>query len=224
MAKKGLEYLLSPTKRTLDVVGATALSTVLFVPGIGVAAASAIDTWDNPLVVQPRVGGQGEEEFDVYKFRSIAESRNRANPRRTYGTYHPGASRFGRTLRKYGADELPQLINVLNGSMSLVGPRPLLAEDLERNQAAAPTIFDEWYSYFKVVKPGLIGESQLYRRHYQDGVEDSVVAKSMEMDLRYFETATLLGEVALLRTAPAGILRANSGVIDNQQDRPTDDY
>lgn len=216
MAKKGLEYLLSEEKRRVDIVGGTLCAIPLLPLAATTAVASMIDTRTmNPLFIQSRVGGRGEEEsVQVMKFRTIPQSLGDLVARQTFGTFDPRASRTGVWIRQMGLDEVPQLLNVLDGSMSLVGTRPLARADIERNADAAPHIFDEWYEYFKVVKPGLIGPSQVLRHHYRQRTPE-VVAASMEIDLRYFEAATFMGDIRYTLRAPLDVVNANIGVIEN---------
>ena len=93
-------------------------------------------------------------------------------------------------MRKYSLDELPQLVNVLRGDMSLVGPRPPLASEVER--------YDEWAHRRLLVKPGVTGLWQT------EGRSDLSWDDSVRLDLYYVENWSLTGDVILLyRTARA---------------------
>jgi lipopolysaccharide/colanic/teichoic acid biosynthesis glycosyltransferase len=126
-------------KRALDLVAALLLLPLL-APVLGLVALAVWLTLGRPLLfVQPRAGRRGRP-FTLLKFRSMA----------------PGAapdadrlSRFGRALRASGLDELPQLVNVLRGEMSLVGPRPL--------PLAYLPYFSERQAQRLRVRPGLLG-------------------------------------------------------------------
>jgi lipopolysaccharide/colanic/teichoic acid biosynthesis glycosyltransferase len=167
------------------------------------------DAW--PLFAQNRVGRFGEI-FTTLKFRTIPHG---AVALTTRGTFDPRASRWGQILRQSGADEVPQICNVLAGTMSLVGPRPMVMADIEYMQSVAPTIFDDWYGCYLTTKPGLIGPSQIYRHHFRDGVSPEIYRRSAELDLRYFDGASLAQDLGILAGAPLGLLRANIGVVDN---------
>jgi lipopolysaccharide/colanic/teichoic acid biosynthesis glycosyltransferase len=133
-------------KRVLDFVFAL-LFTVLLSPAfICVSVLVALDV-GTPLLFWQRRLGQGGRGFQVYKFRTIQSPFDRL------GESLPEKRRLsaiGHLLRKTGLDELPQLLNVLVGEMSLVGPRPLLPED----QPADPTIR-------LMVRPGITGWAQV---------------------------------------------------------------
>lgn len=194
------------------------LIAALFPLEVGIGAACAIDTrYPNPLLCQPRLGGNQGKGFNAFKFRTINRAIGELAAWKSFGTFDPRASWVGQTIRQSGLDELPQLLNVLKGDMSLVGTRPLSPHDLERNQAASPQLFDEWFPYFQLVKPGWTGESQLYRHRHRH-MTDAVLKKSMELDLRYFNTATLRQDMKLLAITPVATLMANMHIIDNADD------
>lgn len=127
-------------KRTLDLlVAGTACAA--FAPLVaGIAVATWLEDSGSPLFAQSRVGRQ-RNPFTILKLRSMREQR---------------ATRVGRWLRRTGIDELPQFVNVLRGEMSVVGPRPLTQQDIERlGWHGAP---NDWRF---AVNPGITGLSQL---------------------------------------------------------------
>ena len=107
---------------------------LLVVPGVllllplmlFIAAIIKLDSPGPALFRQERVGRHGRS-FEIFKFRTMAADARERGPNITVGT-DSRITRVGRTLRKYKLDELPQLLNVLRGEMSLVGPRPEVAE------------------------------------------------------------------------------------------------
>jgi exopolysaccharide biosynthesis polyprenyl glycosylphosphotransferase len=124
-------------KRAMDIVGsATAL---LLLSPVMIAAALAIKlTSPGPVLFRQKRVGRGGAHFDVFKFRSMrngadAEKEQLLELNETEGLFKiandPRVTRVGRVLRRCSLDELPQLLNVLRGEMSLVGPRPLVPED-----------------------------------------------------------------------------------------------
>jgi lipopolysaccharide/colanic/teichoic acid biosynthesis glycosyltransferase len=133
-------------KRVLDFIFAFLFTVLLSPLFICVSVLVALDV-GTPLVFWQRRLGQGGRGFQVYKFRTMQSPFDRL------GEYLPQKrqlSAIGHLLRKTGLDELPQLLNVLVGDMSLVGPRPLLPED----QPADPTIR-------LMVRPGITGWAQV---------------------------------------------------------------
>ena len=93
-------------------------------------------------------------------------------------------SRFGKFLRKTSIDELPQLINVLNGEMTLVGPRPHPVYEVE--------LYGLWHSYRLNLKPGITGLGQVYGR-FNKSYEDVY-----RLDLQYFKNASFLLDLKIL--------------------------
>lgn len=186
-------------KRVIDVViGAVAI--VVFSP-LMVATALAVRIRDGSPVLfrQTRVGRHGRL-FTIYKFRTMqsdAEARlhELADQNEVQGPAFkmkddPRITRLGRFLRSVSLDELPQLINVLIGDMSLVGPRPALPHEV--------AIYDIWHRRRLSVRPGITGLWQIEartNRHFDDRAE---------LDLRYIDQWTLWKDIAILvRTVPA---------------------
>jgi lipopolysaccharide/colanic/teichoic acid biosynthesis glycosyltransferase len=126
-------------KRTIDLAGA-AFGLLLLAPfGALVACLIKLDTPGPVFFRQPRVGKDGKL-FHMLKFRSMVDGAHKqrealAELNETDGLFKlsedPRVTRVGRLLRRTSLDELPQLINVLRGEMSLVGPRPLIADEDE---------------------------------------------------------------------------------------------
>lgn len=114
-------------KRLIDVTGA-ATAAVLLLPVIACVAVAVAATQGRPVLFRQRRPGRGGRLFTIYKFRTMRPTR----PGEVYYlTDEERITRLGRFLRASSLDELPELWNVLQGDMSLVGPRPLLTEYLE---------------------------------------------------------------------------------------------
>lgn len=114
-------------------------------------------------------------------------------------------------LRQSGLDEWPQMINVLEGKMTLVGLRPLIEEEISDYEAADKKLFDDWYEGYCSVKPGIFGETQFYKHKFIN-VTDGLRIKSMKMDIDYFENASLSGDVSIIAKSPSSILTSNLNV------------
>lgn len=121
-------------KRVLDLVASSLAFVVLACPCAAVAVAIRLDGKGPVFFRQERVG-KGGRVFRVWKFRTMTETR--ISPEGPDFLYRndPRITRVGRFLRNLGLDELPQLLNVLTGEMSLVGPRPTLAYQVEHYDA-----------------------------------------------------------------------------------------
>jgi lipopolysaccharide/colanic/teichoic acid biosynthesis glycosyltransferase len=129
-----------PGKRAFDLMVGGAACLLLAPVAVGVAVAVCLEDGQHPLFAQSRVG-QGRRPFTVLKFRSMHEHR---------------VTRAGQWLRSTGIDELPQFVNVCRGEMSVVGPRPLTAHDVERLGWN-----DKGHDWRFAAKPGITGLSQL---------------------------------------------------------------
>jgi lipopolysaccharide/colanic/teichoic acid biosynthesis glycosyltransferase len=139
-------------KRSLDV--AAAASGLLLLSPIMLAAAALVALEDGrPVLYRQRRVGRSGRQFELLKFRSMRVNDVPVEVLGQPGDAHPLLLRSGRVLRRLKVDELPQLLNVLRGEMSLVGPRPTIPEQVER------------YGPFErrrlLVRPGLTGWAQV---------------------------------------------------------------
>jgi exopolysaccharide biosynthesis polyprenyl glycosylphosphotransferase len=191
-------------KRAVDVVGSV-VGLVLSLPVL-LAAAVAVKLEDGgPVLFRHRRVGQDGEEFTIFKLRTMVPDADRqlhlvaaANQRTgpLFKSHHdPRVTRVGRVLRATSVDELPQLINVLAGSMSLVGPRPALAHEVAQ--------FDAELRMRERVRPGITGLWQI------EGRDDPSFEAYRRLDLFYVENWSLeLDLVILLTTARAVVMQA----------------
>lgn len=128
------KWVYRAAKRTLDIVVSLSGLVVLSAVFVGTALAIAMEDGGPVLYVQKRIGKNGRE-FEIYKFRSMHKNAEAIHERlrEEYGCREvsfklqddPRITKVGKVIRKFNIDELPQLINILKGDMSLVGPRPL---------------------------------------------------------------------------------------------------
>lgn len=193
-------------KRALDIVGA-AVGIVLLAPLMAMVAVAIKLTSKGPVLFkQQRIGYRGKP-FIMYKFRTMRVGCDDAvhrdyvkkliegrNEEINFGTEEqplyklvndPRVTRVGRLLRKTSLDELPQLVNVLLGQMSLVGPRPPLPFEVESYQS--------WHMRrFMEVKPGITGLWQVYGR------SSTTFDEMVRLDLRYAAQRSLLLDLKLL--------------------------
>jgi lipopolysaccharide/colanic/teichoic acid biosynthesis glycosyltransferase len=176
-------------KRTIDLVGAGVGLAALSPLALGIAVLVRLRLGSPVLFRQKRPGLHGET-FEMLKFRTMREAFDAA------GRPLPDAQRltpFGRWLRSTSLDELPELWNVLQGEMSLVGPRPLLVEYLPR------------YSRFQArrheVKPGITGWAQINGRNAISWDE------KFRLDVWYVDHQSLWLDMQILATTFAKVLR-----------------
>jgi exopolysaccharide biosynthesis polyprenyl glycosylphosphotransferase len=183
-------------KRLIDVIfsfiGIVALSPVFLIVSIAIR----LESKGTAIFVQDRVGFEGKE-FRMYKFRSMVEDaeelkkklkeQNEMNGPMFKIKKDPRVTKVGAFIRKTSIDELPQLINVLKGEMSLVGPRPSLPEEVKE--------FEPWMMERFSVKPGLTCYWQV------SGRNDIGFYDWMELDIKYVrEKSIFVDTVLILKT------------------------
>jgi exopolysaccharide biosynthesis polyprenyl glycosylphosphotransferase len=191
-------------KRLIDMVLASAALIALMPLFLVLAAIVRFDSPGPILFRQDRVGKDGRA-FGMYKFRSMVPGAEAAQPtlqERNEGNAvlfkirnDPRVTRCGRWMRRYSFDELPQLWNVLVGHMSLVGPRPPLATEVNRY---------ERYTYRRLlIKPGLTGLWQINGRSDLDWDE------AVRLDLYYVENWSIAGDLLILWRTLRAVIRSS---------------
>nr|MBP8110426.1 sugar transferase [Caldilineaceae bacterium] len=190
-------------KRTVDLV-ISAIALLLTLPfTLLIGLAIRLDSSGPVLYTQARIGKEGKP-FRVYKFRSMiagAESLREQMARLNESTGplfkirdDPRATRVGTFLRRYSLDELPQLLNVLRGEMSLIGPRPNLPEEV--------AAYSEWHKKRLSVSPGMTGLWQV------SGRSDLTFDEMVLLDIYYAENWCMSMDLTILmRTLPAVLLK-----------------
>ncbi|HEY3329956.1 MAG TPA: sugar transferase [Capsulimonadaceae bacterium] len=187
------------SQRIVDVALTCVALLFLLVPCIIIALAIKLESKGSILFRQKRVGQNGEL-FWFYKFRSMvadAEAQRNALMQMNEASgplfkikNDPRITRVGRFIRKYSLDELPQLLNVLTGEMSLVGPRPALPAEVEQ--------YSDRQRARLSVRPGITGLWQV------SGRSDLSFERSVELDIEYVTTQSMpLYFRILVMTIPA---------------------
>lgn len=188
-SRRGYYFL----KRTMDVfcslMGLIVLSPILLVVGIAIKLESK-----GPVIFFQERVGKGGEKFKIYKFRSMVvnaeELKEKLNSKNEMSgpmfkmKEDPRVTKIGKFMRKTSIDELPQLLNVLKGEMSLVGPRPSLPKEVIN--------FEDWMLERLEVKPGLTCYWQVSGRNDID-FEDW-----MKLDIKYVRERNLLIDIKLV--------------------------
>jgi lipopolysaccharide/colanic/teichoic acid biosynthesis glycosyltransferase len=186
-------------KRSMDIVGALFSLLVAALPMALIALAVRLDSPGPVIFTQTRVGQAGRP-FRLFKFRTMVQEAEAllpqlvnldALPQPAFKLPDdPRVTRVGRFLRRYSLDELPQLVNVLAGAMSLVGPRP--------EEVAVVARYSDDQRRRLAVKPGLTGPMQV------NGRGDLPFEQRLALELDYIEHYSLRRDLAiLLRTLPA---------------------
>lgn len=186
-------------KRLIDIVLAVFGLVLLLIP---FALISAIVYADDPgpvIFSQYRIGRYGKR-FKLYKFRTMKRDTPKYLSTREVEDPNQYITRVGHVLRKFSLDELPQLFNVIKGDMSLVGPRPLIADEYEIH---AMRMRFGVYS----IRPGVTGLAQI---HGRDLVSP---ADKVRWDVKYLQTFGLIPDLKiLLQTIPK--IFGGDGVVE----------
>jgi len=167
-------------KRTVDIIIALSLSILLFPLFIVLCATVRVMIGSPIFFAQERIG-LNEKVIKIYKFRTMTDRKDEN------GNLLPDEqrlTRFGVFMRRYSLDEIPQLFNILGGSLSLVGPRPLLVEYLPR--------YSVRQRRRHLVKPGLTGWAQVNGRNSISWEE------KFELDVWYVENRSFLLDMKIL--------------------------
>jgi exopolysaccharide biosynthesis polyprenyl glycosylphosphotransferase len=197
---EGIDYAL---KRTFDLVLAS-VTLLLLAPLILVIAVAVKLSSRGPVIYRSIRPGMGGTPFYCFKFRTMRQHADQVQSDLEPLNEQSGAlfkiredprlTRVGRLLRRYSLDELPQLVNVIRGEMSLVGPRPLPMRDFNRLQ--------EWHKKRYLVLPGITGLWQVSGRSELDFDE------LVRLDFLYLERwSIMLDLLILLKTIPAVLTR-----------------
>lgn len=207
------------SKRGIDILGSLLLS-ILFLPiGLVTAIAIKLDSPGPVLADTPRRVGKRGSLFRIYKFRSMivnAHRKLRSDPKfaSLYSEYKknsfklkkdPRVTNIGKFIRKHSLDEIPQLINVLSGEMSLVGPRPYYQDELVSQQKKYPHTKDLVFVVLSA-KPGITGYWQV------SGRSEVNFDKRIKMDADYVSKRSILFDIAILLKSPWAMISGKGAV------------
>jgi len=184
--RTGMDRVQQTIKRTLDGTVA-ALGLLLLSPLLAITALWIRRDSEGPAIFRQVRVGRGGKRFDCLKFRTMDQDAEKKLAELEHLSEGPGLlfklkedpriTRAGKKLRRYSLDELPQLLNVLRGDMSLVGPRPALPSEVEQ--------YDDWVSNRLSVKPGITGLWQV------SGRTETSFADYVRYDLFYIQNWSL---------------------------------
>lgn len=183
---EGLSFDQRLFKRMFDLLFAAAVTIILSPLMLIIAIAIKIDDGGSVVYKQKRltIGGR---EFYVYKFRSMIQNAEKDGVAMLAAKSDSRITRVGKILRKCRLDEIPQLINILKGDMSVVGPRPERPELTEKYEKVMPE-----FRYRLKVKAGLTGYAQV------TGVYNTTPYDKLKMDLMYIERYSMILDLRLI--------------------------
>ncbi len=196
-------------KRALDLICALIMIVAFVIPGLVIAAAIVMDS-DGPVFYREQRIGRDGRLFRIWKFRSMRRSSRECERiesprgdgelpqfRMNKNIADPRITSVGRFVRTWSLDELPQLVNVLRGEMSLVGPRPIIE--------AEAGYYGDLLPFYLAATPGLSGLWQVSGRS-EVGYE-----KRARLDALYVSSWSLIADLEIfIRTVPAVLSRAGA--------------
>ena len=206
-------------KRVIDIIGGIILSIIFFPVCMCTAIAIKLNSQGPIFADTPQRVGKNGKLFKLYKFRSMimnAHKMLRKDPKmaRLYQQYRlnsyklmydPRVTSVGHIIRKHSIDEIPQLLNVLKGDMSLVGPRPYYQDELKEQQKKYP----HTKKLVKVVlsaKPGVTGFWQV------SGRSEVNFDNRIQMDADYVTKRSLLFDILILLKSPWAMISGKGAV------------
>lgn len=207
------------TKRIIDIVGSIIIGIIFLPVSFITAIAILIDSPGPVFADTPNRVGKDGNLFKLYKFRSMINNAHqmlRHDPKmaklyeeyrhNSYKLLHdPRVTKVGRFIRKHSVDEIPQLLNVLKGDMSLVGPRPYYEDELREQQKKYP----HTKKLVKVVlsaKPGVTGYWQV------SGRSEVNFDKRIQMDADYVTKRSLLFDIMIILKSPWAMIAGKGAV------------
>lgn len=185
-------------KRILDVIMAILCLIIFAIPMLMVAIAIKIEDGD-PIIYKSQRMGKGLKVFNVYKFRSMKTKRKELDGKLTHEQM---VTKVGKFIRKTSLDELPQLLNIIKGEMSFIGPRPWIPE------------YYDWFTDNQKrradVLPGISGLAQVKGRN---GIS---IFKKVNYDLEYVENMSLALDVKIVMESIKTVLLESNAEITEQ--------
>ena len=178
-------------RRLLDIV-ASSLLLALSAPVLVLAAVAIRLESPGPVIYRQRRAGLEGHPFDVLKLRTMVDGAERIGAGLAVDAEDPRITRVGALLRRTSLDELPNLVNVLRGEMSLIGPRPTLPVQVEQ--------YTERQRGRLAIRPGITGWAQV------NGRASLAWSQRIELDLYYIEHRSLALDLQILRRTVAMVL------------------
>ncbi len=199
-------------KRIIDFVLAVIFFVILFVFYIIIGGAIAIES-GFPVLYKPQRGGYKNKPFKIFKFRTMVKDADKIGGGTT-ALNDPRITKVGNFLRKTKLDETPQLLNILNGTMSFIGPRPELLQYTSQYSGEETLIHE--------VRPGITDYSSIEfinldeivgAENADEAYEKYVLKKKNALRIKYAKSVALLTDIKLFFKTVFGVIKKAFGVI-----------
>jgi len=186
-------------KRVMDVV-LSCIALIVFMPVILAVALLVRIKLGSPVIFKQKRPGKAEVIFTMYKFRTMTDKRGEN------GELLPDTERltaFGRFLRSTSLDELPELLNILKGDMSIVGPRPLLVQYISQ--------YNEFERRRHEARPGLTGLAQI------NGRNATTWDERFQFDVKYVDNISLKQDMKIIRATVIKVFKREGVSAENSE-------
>lgn len=196
------QFLKDALDKTLAVAAIICLSPIMALVALAVRLESR-----GPVIFKQKRFGFNNQLIEIYKFRSMYTDRTDATATKLVTKNDPRVTKVGRIIRKASLDELPQFFNVLNGTLSLVGPRPHATQ-----AKAAGGLYDqvvEGYFARHKVRPGITGWAQINGWRGETDTVDKI-AQRVKHDLEYIDQWSLGLDLYILAKTPLALLKSEN--------------
>ena len=203
---------MNQAKRIFDLFWTLPGIVLLLVPGLVIAAAVVIDDGWSPLYAQERVGLHGQS-FKLLKFRSMRRDSDRTGSQLTVGN-DSRVTRVGHVLRRTKLDELPQLLNVLHGDMSLVGPRPEVPEFVQQYSLEQRDVLELVPGITDPASIKYADESDILalQADPRDYYVTTIMPDKIRISIEYAKRATMVSDFLVITETVLGRGRVSRGV------------
>ncbi len=203
-------------KYKIDFVAAVLLLTILLPLLLIISIVLLVELKENPLIIQERGLSLTNRRFRIYKFRTLKKNDYKANSNISDIFYKTDlieyVSNFGWLLRITGFDELPQLLNIIKGEMSFIGPRPFTLDDIKIMKEKGPKVYEMRNKL--VTKPGITGKWQVL------GVRREGIENLINLELKYEKNVSLTTDIKILFASIRLVMRGKlSDAVLNGFDR-----
>ena len=211
LEKKSILYLF--TKRIIDILGGL-IGLILLIPVTILIKIVRIIIKENdgPIFYSQMRIGKNDKKFKIYKYRSMIKDADKVlkkylkeneEARKEFEEFQklqddPRITKFGKFLRKTSLDELPQMLNILKGDLSFVGPRPVVDGEIEK--------YGIYKNKFLSVKPGLTGYWQV------NGRSDTTYSERIQMELYYVDNCSLWLDIKIFFKTFITVLKKEGAV------------